>query len=81
MTFLCAQNAYRQYESAMNSAFSMGDRLCQIEAMDGAAKCLEILRLRQKICCCRPLEFNNKLLETASKVGAKVMLQRRTNTF
>ena len=56
----------------MNSAFSMGDRLCQIEAMDGAAKCLEILRIRQKICSCRPLEFNNKLLETASNVGAKV---------
>lgn len=50
----------------------MGDRLCQIEAMDGAAKCLEILRIQQKICNCRPLEFNNKLLETASKVGAKV---------
>ncbi|XKL63447.1 hypothetical protein PGB90_005811 [Kerria lacca] len=68
-------NAYRQYESAMNSAFSMGDRLCQIEAMDGAAKCLEILRIQQKICNCRPLEFNNKLLETANKVGAKLLMR------
>lgn len=56
----------------MNSAFAMGDKLCQIEAMDGAAKCLEILRIQQKICNCRPLEFNNKLLQTAIKVGAKV---------
>lgn len=56
----------------MTSAFSMGDRLCQMEAMDGVAKCLEILRNQQKICNCRPLEFNNKLLETANQVGAKV---------
>ncbi|XP_065211867.1 43 kDa receptor-associated protein of the synapse homolog isoform X2 [Planococcus citri] len=68
-------NAYRQYESAMNSAFSMGDRLCQIEAMDGAAKCLEVLRAQRKICNCRPLEFNNKLLQTASRIGAKLMMR------
>ena len=67
------QKAYRQYESAMGSAAGMGDRLCQMEAMDGAARCLEALRLQQKICNCRPLEFNTRLLEVASSVGAKVL--------
>ncbi|KAG8320067.1 hypothetical protein J6590_077199 [Homalodisca vitripennis] len=64
-------NAYRQYESAMSSACAMGDRLCQMEAMDGAARCLEALRLQQKICNCRPLEFNTRLLEVAIAIGAK----------
>lgn len=66
-------NAYRQYESAINSALKMDDRLCQIEAMDGAAKCLEILRIQQRICNCRPLEFNTRLLEIANEVGAKLL--------
>lgn len=52
----------------------MGDRLCQMQAMDGAAKCLETLRQQQKICNCRPLEFNTRLLEVANAVGAKVNL-------
>lgn len=66
------QKAFRQYESAMGSAAATGDRLCQMEAMDGAARCLEALRLQHKICNCRPLEFNTRLLEVASSVGAKV---------
>lgn len=43
-----------------------------MEAMDGAARCLEALRLQQKICNCRPLEFNIRLLEVATAIGAKV---------
>jgi len=43
-----------------------------MQAMDGAAKCLEALRLQQKICNCRPLEFNTRLLELCTAVGAKV---------
>ncbi|XP_021935109.1 43 kDa receptor-associated protein of the synapse homolog isoform X1 [Zootermopsis nevadensis] len=62
--------AYRQYESA-----GMGDRLCQMEAMDGVARCLEALRLQQKICNCRPLEFNTRLLEVATSVGAKLLVR------
>ena len=72
ISLCCFQKAYRQYESAMGSAAGMGDRLCQMEAMDGAARCLEALRLQQKICNCRPLEFNTRLLEVASSIGAKV---------
>ncbi|XP_073977681.1 43 kDa receptor-associated protein of the synapse homolog isoform X4 [Rhodnius prolixus] len=68
-------NAYRQYESAMTTASSMGDRLCQMEAMDGAARCLEALRLQQKICNCRPLEFNTRLLEVAMAIGAKLLIR------
>jgi hypothetical protein len=30
------------------------------------------LRLQQKICNCRPLEFNTRLLEVANAIGAKV---------
>lgn len=69
------QKAFRQYESAMGSAAATGDRLCQMEAMDGAARCLEALRLQHKICNCRPLEFNTRLLEVAGSVGAKVNCQ------
>lgn len=57
----------------MGSAAATGDRLCQMEAMDGAARCLEVLRVQNKICNCRPLEFNTRLLEVAGSVGAKVM--------
>ncbi|KAK0181112.1 hypothetical protein PV327_003423 [Microctonus hyperodae] len=67
--------AFRQYESAMGSAAATGDRLCQMEAMDGAARCLEALRLQHKICNCRPLEFNTRLLEVASSVGAKLLVR------
>lgn len=56
----------------MGSAAATGDRLCQMEAMDGAARCLEVLRLQHKICNCKPLEFNTRLHEVASSVGAKV---------
>lgn len=66
------QKAFRQYETAMGSAAAMGDRVIQMESMDGAARCLEALRLQHKICNCRPLEFNTRLLEVASSVGAKV---------
>lgn len=67
--------AFRQYESAMGSAASMGDRVAQMESMDGAARCLEALRLQHKICNCRPLEFNTRLLEVASSVGAKLLVR------
>lgn len=66
----------RQYEQAMGTSASLGDRMAQMEAMDGAARCLEALRLQQKICNCRPLEFNTRLLEVASSIGAKVKTVR-----
>ncbi|KAK9746305.1 Rapsyn N-terminal myristoylation and linker region [Popillia japonica] len=67
--------AFRQYETAMGSAAAMGDRVIQMESMDGAARCLEALRLQHKICNCRPLEFNTRLLEVASSVGAKLLVR------
>ncbi|XP_046822209.1 43 kDa receptor-associated protein of the synapse homolog isoform X6 [Vespa crabro] len=69
------QKAFRQYESAMGSAAATGDRLCQMEAMDGVARCFEALRLQHKICNCRPLEFNTRLLEVAGSVGAKLLVR------
>ena len=60
----------------MGTAAALGDRMAQMEAMDGAARCLEALRLQQKICNCRPLEFNTRLLEVASSVGAKLLVRK-----
>ncbi|KAH8376048.1 hypothetical protein KR093_010968 [Drosophila rubida] len=74
--------AFRQYEQAMGTSATLGDRMAQMEAMDGAARCLETLRLQSKICNCRPLEFNTRLLEVASSIGAKVVLRKHlTNIF
>jgi hypothetical protein len=44
------QRAFRQYEQAMGSAANMQDRMAQMEAMDGAARCLETLRLAVRTC-------------------------------
>lgn len=60
----------------MGIAAALGDRMAQMEAMDGAARCLEDLRLQQKICNCRPLEFNTRLLEVAGSVGAKLLVRK-----
>lgn len=38
------QKALRQYEQAMGAAANLGDRMAQMEAMDGVARCLDILR-------------------------------------
>ncbi|XP_032308042.1 43 kDa receptor-associated protein of the synapse homolog isoform X2 [Drosophila ananassae] len=67
--------AFRQYEQAMGTSASLGDRMAQMEAMDGAARCLETLRIQNKICNCRPLEFNTRLLEVASSIGAKFLVR------
>lgn len=56
----------------MGATQTLGDRLAQMEAMDGTARCLEALRLQGRICNCRPLEFNTRLLEVATSVGSKV---------
>ncbi|XP_017062767.1 43 kDa receptor-associated protein of the synapse isoform X2 [Drosophila eugracilis] len=68
--------AFRQYEQAMGTSASLGDRMSQMEAMDGAARCLETLRVQNKICNCRPLEFNTRLLEVASSIGAKFLVRK-----
>jgi len=43
---LFIQRAFRQYEQAMGAAANMSDRMSQMEAMDGAARCLESLRIQ-----------------------------------
>ncbi|RVE54423.1 hypothetical protein evm_000908 [Chilo suppressalis] len=68
--------ALRHYEVAMGAGQALGDRLAQMEAMDGAARCLEALRLQGRICNCRPLEFNTRLLEVATSVGSKMLVRR-----
>ncbi|XP_032290141.1 uncharacterized protein [Drosophila virilis] len=70
------KRAFRQYEQAMGTSATLGDRMAQMEAMDGAARCLETLRLQNKICNCRPLEFNTRLLEVASSIGAKLLVRK-----
>lgn len=71
------QRAFAQYQQSMGTASTLGDRMAQMEAMDGAARCLEILRLQQKICNCRPLEFNTRLLEVASSIGSMVIKKEK----
>ncbi|XP_018796397.1 PREDICTED: 43 kDa receptor-associated protein of the synapse homolog isoform X1 [Bactrocera latifrons] len=73
---LTFKRAFRQYEQAMGTSAALGDRMAQMEAMDGAARCLESLRIQQKICNCRPLEFNTRLLEVASSIGSKLLVRR-----
>lgn len=68
--------AFQQYEQSMGLASIIGDRMGQMEAMDGAARCLEILRLEKKICNCRPLEFNTRLLEVANTIGSKLLVRK-----
>lgn len=65
----------------MGSAAAMGDRVIQMESMDGAARCLEALRIQHKICNCRPLEFNTRLLEVAKSIGAKVSRKHATHAY
>lgn len=60
----------------MGTAAALGDRMAQMEAMDGQARCLEELRVQGRICNCRPLEFNTRLLEVASSVGAKLLVRK-----
>lgn len=60
----------------MGTAAALGDRMAQMEAMDGQARCLEALRVQGRICNCRPLEFNTRLLEVASSVGAKLLVRK-----
>jgi hypothetical protein len=38
------EKAFNQYEQSMAAAQRLGDRLAQMESMDGIARCLEILR-------------------------------------
>lgn len=71
-----SQRAFCHYQQAMGTAAALGDRMAQMEAMDGQARCLETLRVQQKICNCRPLEFNTRLLEVASSVGAKLLVRK-----
>lgn len=68
--------AFQQYEQSMGLASMIGDRMGQMEAMDGAARCLEILRTEKKICNCRPLEFNTRLLEVANTIGSKLLVRK-----
>lgn len=68
--------AFQQYEQSMGLASMIGDRMGQMEAMDGAARCLEILRVEKKICNCRPLEFNTRLLEVANTIGSKLLVRK-----
>lgn len=68
--------AFQQYEQSMGLASMIGDRMGQMEAMDGAARCLEILRTEKKICNCRPLEFNTRLLEVANTINSKLLVRK-----
>lgn len=50
----------------------MEDRYGQLIAINGMAKTLGLMRRQSKICDCRPLEINNKVIDLASSLGCKV---------
>lgn len=67
--------AYRHYEQAARVAAGAEDRLAQLGAMEGLARCLEAFRRQGRLCECRPLRFNQQLLELANSIGCKLVLR------
>lgn len=56
----------------MQMMVHMEDRYGQLIALNGMAKTLGLMRRQSKICDCRPLEINNKVIDLASSLGCKV---------
>lgn len=67
-----AQRAYKRYEASMQMMVHLEDRQGQLIAINGMAKTLGLMRRQSKICDCRPLEINNKVIDLASSLGCKV---------
>lgn len=58
----------------MNFMKKMEDKFGQLMAMNGIAKVLGVMRRQSRICDCRPLEINNKVVDMASSIGCKVIV-------
>lgn len=56
----------------MQLMMMLEDRHGQLIALNGMAKTLGLMRRQSKICDCRPLEINNKVIDLASSLGCKV---------
>lgn len=69
---LSLQRAYKRYEASMQLMMMLEDRHGQLIALNGMAKTLGLMRRQSKICDCRPLEINNKVIDLASSLGCKV---------
>ena len=50
------------------------DKYGHLLALNGLAKLLGLMRRQSKICDCRPLAINNKVIDMASSIGCKVSL-------
>ena len=48
------------------------DKYGHLLALNGLAKLLGLMRRQSKICDCRPLAINNKVIDLASSIGCKV---------
>ncbi|XP_050732779.1 43 kDa receptor-associated protein of the synapse homolog isoform X2 [Eriocheir sinensis] len=72
---LDVQRAYKRYEASMQLMVHMEDRYGQLIAHNGMAKTLGLMRRQSKICDCRPLEINNKVIDLASSLGCKLIMR------
>ncbi|XP_064116523.1 43 kDa receptor-associated protein of the synapse isoform X2 [Macrobrachium rosenbergii] len=72
---LDVQRAYKRYEASMQLMAHLEDRYGQLIALNGMAKTLGLMRRQSKICDCRPLEINNKVIDLASTLGCKLIMR------
>ncbi|KAL7632023.1 UNVERIFIED_CONTAM: hypothetical protein RMT77_017657 [Armadillidium vulgare] len=76
---LDVQRAYKHYEACMNLMTKMEDKYGQLLALNGIAKVLGVMRRQSRICDCRPLEINNKVVDAASSIGCKLIMRSSHN--
>ncbi|KAK4304016.1 hypothetical protein Pmani_024010 [Petrolisthes manimaculis] len=72
---LDVQRAYKRYEASMQLMVHLEDRTGQLLALNGMAKTLGLMRRQSKICDCRPLEINNKVIDLASSLCCKLIMR------
>ncbi|GAB6029808.1 hypothetical protein CHUAL_005520 [Chamberlinius hualienensis] len=64
--------AFSTYELAYSIMMDIGDKPGQLEVLSGMAKTLSLMTRLGRICDCKALEINDKVLEIASILGNKV---------
>ncbi|CAL4059025.1 unnamed protein product, partial [Meganyctiphanes norvegica] len=72
---LDVQRAFKRYEASMQLMKNMEDKYGQLIALNGISKTLGLMRRQSKICDCRPLDINNKVIDQASALGCKLLMR------
>ena len=66
------QRSYKRYQASLKLFLHMEDKYGQLLALNGVAKTLGLMRTTSKICDCKPIEINNKVIDIAQSMGCKV---------